>query len=168
MSSATTTTTALAKSLSEPAALPAPVGRLRRRTLWIVGGFVVFQLLVPLTYYFRDDPYDERFAWRMFSAVRLHSCSPSGLERTEDESELREVNLERVIHRAWINTLARNRSDVIESYLRQRCEEDGVVQTQVRNQCVTAEGERVPAQVYTRDCATGAVELPELELGVQR
>jgi len=40
--------------------------------------FVIAQLLLPLHYYLaRKDPHDERFAWRMFSPMRMARCVPS-------------------------------------------------------------------------------------------
>lgn len=147
------------RDLEDPAVRDAPVGRARRRALWIIGLFVGLQLVTPLTYYLRDDPYDERFAWRMFSAIRLHRCSPSASEARN--GPLEPVDLERVIHRAWINTMGRNRQDVVEAYLERRCEEDGVTRVELRNDCVTAEDIPLAPQNYTRDCGTGEVTLPE-------
>jgi hypothetical protein len=38
--------------------------------------FLAVQLLLPLHYYLvRHDPHDERFAWRMFSPMRMADCA---------------------------------------------------------------------------------------------
>src|SRR5690606_11751297 len=82
------------------------------RTLRWIALLVAVQLLIPLTYYLRDDPYDERFAWRMFSGIRLHQCRTRAFDLRGERAL--ELDLNSVIHRAWINNLARNRRDVIE------------------------------------------------------
>src|SRR6185369_4719609 len=52
-----------------------PIGRAR---VWVLTGCALWLLVhvaIPLHYYYLgDDLYDERFAWRMFSAVRLQRC----------------------------------------------------------------------------------------------
>ena len=37
----------------------------------LIVAVVLAQLLIPLTYYSHRDPHDERFAWRMFSPMRM-------------------------------------------------------------------------------------------------
>lgn len=143
----------------EPAELPVPMGRRRKRFRLVIFGFLAFQMIVPLTYYVRADPYDERFAWRMFSAVRLHSCRPGATEVADGQE--RAVDMPKVIHQAWINTMARNREDVIRAFLAKRCEEDGVEEATLTNVCVTPSGTRLAPQIYRRDCASGTEELPE-------
>lgn len=44
--------------------------------LVLVHAFLIAQILAPASYYlWRDDPRDERFAWRMFSSMRFDACS---------------------------------------------------------------------------------------------
>ncbi len=137
----------------------APRGSVLKRTNRLILAIVAFQLLVPLTYYMRDDPYDERFAWRMFSAVRLHNCQTEAVDR-RDEGEV-PIALTSVIHRAWVNHLGRNRAEVVHAFLRHRCEVDGVESVQVVNRCVTPDGTALRPQVYVRACASGEVQEPE-------
>lgn len=137
-----------------------PQGQRRRRINLFLGLFLAFQLATPLTYYVRDDPYDERFAWRMFSAIRMHSCRTRAVERVGDDPTVRRVDLRKTIHIAWIRLLQRNRPDVIRAFLERRCEETEVQRARIINQCVGAGGERTDPLIYTRDCATGAVEQP--------
>jgi len=143
----------------EPAEQPVPMGRRRKRLRWLILALLTFQLVVPLTYYLRDDPYDERFAWRMFSAIRLHACQPIASETTTEGE--RPVDLPRVIHQAWINTMARNREDVIRAFLAKRCEEEGVETATLTNRCRTPARTMLAPQIYRRDCSTGEEELPE-------
>lgn len=142
---------------SEASAAPPPRAQ-RRKILRVLGFFVALQLLVPLTYYLRDDPYDERFAWRMFSAVRLHRCQTTALERRGDDEA--PIALGQVLHRAWANHLSRNRRDVVRAFLRKRCEGEGVTSVVVRNDCVAPDGTALRPQIYERDCRTGRVEEP--------
>jgi len=72
--------------------------------------FVALQLALPLLYYVaRRDPHDERFAWRMFSPMRMAQCSP------RFEIDGRPVNLYSRFHEAWVTTAQRGRFDVIEA-----------------------------------------------------
>lgn len=141
-----------------------PRGQTRKRVTRFIGAFLAFQLLVPLTYYMRDDPYDERFAWRMFSAIRVYGCRTWAYDIHEGpDGERREqrLDLSKEIHVAWITTMRRNRRDVIHAFLRRRCEEPGVAAARVINRCSTPDGERVGPLEYERDCETGEIDEPE-------
>ena len=135
----------------------------KRRLRRFLGAVLAIQMLIPLTYYLRDDPYDERFAWRMFSAVRLHRCQTSAAETVggDERGDEREIPLTSVIHRAWVNHLARNRAAVVRAFLRHRCEGEGVTEVQVSNVCVTPDGTTLEPQVYTRDCESGETSEPD-------
>ena len=69
-----------------------------------VGLVLGLAVLIPLTYYLRDDPYDERFAWRMFSGVRLQECDATVFE-TRGEAE-RAVDPYQVVPAGWVTALA--------------------------------------------------------------
>ncbi len=130
-------------------------GKLR----WITIGAVVFllaQAVIPLRYYFGSDPYDERFAWRMFSDIRMQQCRVSATETAGGSEHV--VPLMRTIHVAWITTLERNRSAVVRRYLRWRCEQEGVTSARLTTNCVTPDGRPVPPLVRTIDCASGEIE----------
>lgn len=114
---------------------------------------VLAQLLIPLTYYLRDDPYDERFAWRMFSGVRMQECEGSVLER-HGETELA-VNPYEVVPAGWVTSLERNRRSVVERYLELRCEDEGMTSVRFENRCREVDGAPLPVVELTRDCATG-------------
>ena len=148
--------------MSEPASYldDVPVGRTRKRVVRFVLAVLALQLFVPLTYYLQTgDPYDERFAWRMFSAVRMYSCRTTATE-TVDGSE-QAISLSSTLHQAWVNHLARNRRDVVVAFLDAHCDEEGVSEVTVRNDCSAPDGRSVEPQVYHRDCASGEVELPD-------
>ncbi|HUF75145.1 MAG TPA: hypothetical protein VMM35_02660, partial [Longimicrobiales bacterium] len=118
----------------------APPATPRART-WIVAGVAVLllvQSVVPLRYYLGDDLFDERFSWRMFSAVRVYSCDLNAFETREGHE--RPTPLMSTIHVAWITTMRRGREGVIRRYLRWRCEQEGVEAARVINRCTTPEG----------------------------
>ena len=79
--------------------------------------FLLIQMLLPLRYYtISDNPYDERFAWRMFSPIRMLSCDPQF--RLDGER----LQLETEFHTAWITLLKRGRPAVVEEAGRHLCE----------------------------------------------
>jgi hypothetical protein len=72
--------------------------------------FVASQLLLPLHYYAgRRDPHDERFAWRMFSPMRMTKCVPT---MTIDGAR---VALASQFHEAWLELADRGRFVVVEA-----------------------------------------------------
>ncbi len=72
--------------------------------------FLLVQLLLPLRYYIAHrDPHDERFAWRMFSPIRMAQCRPSvSIGDTP-------ARLSREFHEAWIEIAKRGRFTVVEA-----------------------------------------------------
>ena len=116
--------------------------------------FVLVQLLVPASYYLRDDPYDERFAWRMFSSVRVERCRTTAAEARG--REVTQITLPRAMHAAWEQHMRRNRRAVIERFLEHRCGL-GATRVRVENRCVDARGQDLPVRSFERDCAAGTV-----------
>jgi hypothetical protein len=147
----------------EPVVGGEPDARWKPRVRIFLGVFLLLQALIPLRYYLGDDPYDERFSWRMFSAVRVHRCRVMAAETIGGAP--RQIALSREIHRAWINTLSRNRDAVTRKFLRSRCEGEGVSEVRVTNNCVDPDGNRVDPIVWTLDCASGEMSEPAIELG---
>ena len=129
--------------------------RARVRAFFLV--VVAVQLAVPLTYYLRDDPYDERFAWRMFSGIRMQSCETRAFE-TRGGVE-RELSLPRLVHMAWVTHLRRNRGAVVEGLLARRCREPEVTHARVANACRAADDDALWLSTYARECETGAMTL---------
>jgi hypothetical protein len=79
--------------------------------------FVLAQLLIPLGYFGRRDPHDERFAWRMFSPMRMVQCHP----RFAVDGHA--VALDHEFHEAWISLAERGRFVVLEAMAARLCEE---------------------------------------------
>lgn len=136
------------------AAAPSDAARPRVRAAFVL--FVVLQIVVPLSYYVRDDRYDERFAWRMFSAIRVGTCESRASE-TRDRVESPLV-LADEIHYAWIEHLGRNRRRVIDRFLESRCARAGVTRATLVNVCHDAEGERTPDVRYEHRCGSGTLK----------
>jgi len=95
-----------------------PITELTRRGWrgWLILGFVAVQLLAPLHYYvLREDKNDERFAWRMFSPVRMKTCKPTFLVAGQPE------NLYASFHEAWKEIAERGRLVVLEAMGQKLC-----------------------------------------------
>ncbi|MED5373476.1 MAG: hypothetical protein VX899_20825 [Myxococcota bacterium] len=106
-----------------------------RRTLFI-GGALLFQALFPLHYYLgSSDPYDERFAWRMFSETRLLSCQVSY------QVDGQELNLKREFHSAWITLLKRGRPSVVDAVSERVCITHGHQDPRLLYRCRELDGD---------------------------
>lgn len=77
---------------------------------WVIAIVVVSQLFLPVHYYLARDPHDERFAWRMFSPMRMTTCAPP-----EFKVEGKPVDLAAEFHEAWIEIAKRGRYVVVEA-----------------------------------------------------
>jgi hypothetical protein len=140
---------------SEPIEAP-PAGRARALARWAAVAWLGLQALVPLGYYLGDDLYDERFSWRMFSAVRMYECQMTVTET--DASGPQPFDLRRSIHGAWAHAMQLNREAVIRRFLRWRCTQEGVVAVRVENRCREPDGGEVPLVRREIRCESGAIE----------
>jgi hypothetical protein len=132
------------------------LARLSPAWLWLL---VALQLAIPASYYLgRDDPDDERFAWRMFSVVRLKRCEVSASE--SDASGLRRpIEISSSLHASWVRSLERGRGSVIEHFLALRCAQRGVAASALERRCASASGHPLPSAIYHYDCASHALEV---------
>lgn len=128
--------------------------RLRAFAAWAVVVLVVAQSLIPLRYYTGDDAYDERFSWRMFSAVRVNRCNLAAYD--EVEGRRTQVNLMQEIHVGWVTTMRRNREAVMRRYLSWRCETEEIDGARLTNVCVSPEGNQT-LTMRAIDCASGTI-----------
>jgi len=93
-----------------------PVGAKPRRALLFIHLYLALQIALPLTYYYaRRDKYDERFAWRMFSAERMVHCRP--IFRVDGKPE----RLGEEFHEAWLTIASRGRREVLEAIAARLC-----------------------------------------------
>jgi hypothetical protein len=101
----------------------------------LIAAFVLAQVLLPVTYYTsRRDPHDERFAWRMFSPMRMIQCDP---RVTIDD---RPFTLATRFHEAWIEIARRGRFQVIEAMAARLCAEHAGARVQVSLTCRQLDG----------------------------
>ena len=91
-----------------------------RRALIFIHVFLALQLLLPLSYYtVRSDHNDERFAWRMFSSIRMTTCQVE-FRTGPDQSPVR--NLHGIFHEAWLGLARRGRQSVINAMAQHLCQ----------------------------------------------
>jgi hypothetical protein len=97
--------------------------------------FASVQLLLPLHYYVgHRDPHDERFAWRMFSPVRLARCTPDfALDR-------KAVDLEAEFEGEWVEMAKLGRFTVVEAMAQRLCAEHPGSKVTVSLQCAAVDG----------------------------
>ena len=136
--------------------------------LWLL---VLVHVLVPASYYlWRDDVDDERFAWRMFSVVRLKRCMVEAWESHDPDGEVRApIDLPRVVHASWLRLLERGRKSVIESVLVRGCSTDrGDARdpqwppprlTVLERYCTAPSGRALPAERYQYSCDARVFEV---------
>jgi hypothetical protein len=92
--------------------------------------FLVIQLLAPLTYYLaRRDPHDERYAWRMFSPMRMAQC------KVDFSVDGQPLNLYSKFHEAWIEIAQRGRFVVIEEMAEKLCKDNRGKRVEVSLDC---------------------------------
>ncbi|MDB4986838.1 MAG: hypothetical protein JWN04_2016 [Myxococcaceae bacterium] len=129
--------------------------RVSNAWLWLL---VALQIAIPSSYYLmRDDADDERFAWRMFSTVRLQRCEVDAYQ-THSDGVLRPVDVPHTLHASWIRSLERGRAHVIEQFLALRCRQPGVTASSLDRRCKSASGRALPSIAYRYDCARAQLE----------
>lgn len=143
-----------------------PPGRARLITSFLICVYLVWQVAVPLSYYFGDDKSDERFAWRMFSATWLihRTCRVSvnewvipGADNTMVIRDL-DLHLAPTINKSWINLLGRNRAAVVDKFLHARCSADhSVIEVRFFRSCGGADGSRIASTERALSCKTGVL-----------
>ena len=124
----------------------------RRSALIFVHVFVALQLVLPLTYYVaREDRFDERFAWRMFSAERMAQCRP--VFRVEGDAK--PVPLGETFHEAWITIAERGRQDVVDAMARRLCADHPDKEIKLEMTCRMVSGETVQKSAGLWDLCRG-------------
>jgi len=139
-----------------------PPGRARSRTNLLIGAYLFVQIALPLSYYLREDKSDERFAWRMFSAVKYlqQTCAVS-LGEWRPGGKLRPLPRDEFISKVpygWIQYLHRNREAVIGKFLGRYCAANpDVVELELLRQCAAPDGRKNALESLKMDCRTGAL-----------
>lgn len=124
--------------------------------LWLL---VALQVAIPLGYYVSDaDPDDERFAWRMFSGVRLKRCSVVARER-RNAGDTTALPVRGALHGSWIHALERGRRRVIEQFLYTHCE-PGVAVVTLERRCQSVDSaQRLAPELYEYACSQHALRI---------
>ncbi len=104
------------------------------RRVVFIGLFLIVQLALPLSYYLGDDRYDERFAWRMFSDVRMVRC------RADYRIGGAPVRLLERFHVAWQTLVERGRRPVVDAVARRLCRDAGGAPVTLRLECREFDG----------------------------
>jgi len=92
--------------------------------------FLAIQLLLPLRYYVAHrDPHDERFAWRMFSPMRMARCAP------HFDVNGRPIDLASQFHEAWLELAGRGRFVVVEAMAAHLCQQNPGAAVNVSLEC---------------------------------
>jgi hypothetical protein len=109
----------------------------RRWRAPLIAVFVASQLLIPLRYYVAHrDPHDERFAWRMFSPMRMVQCTATF------DRDGTSIALGREFHEAWIELASRGRFAVIEAMGAALCARYPSSRIEAHLECTYLEGDR--------------------------
>lgn len=132
-------------------------------TVFIVS-WLVWQLALPLSYYFSEDVSDERFSWRMFSGLWLlhKTCRASVTESlvlsgAEGARSVRPLDLARTLYVSWVGALGWQRP-LMEKFLRTRCRHDpSVVEVELSRTCPAADPSRLPSATLRMDCRAGTL-----------
>ena len=99
-----------------------PPPKTSKSRLWqhfLVAAFLVAQIGMPLSYYVGDDIYDERFAWRMFSPIRMVKCQVAISEGPTGKPK--PLKLSRELALPWTNWMKRGHRRVLTAFAKQRC-----------------------------------------------
>jgi hypothetical protein len=97
--------------------------------------WIAVQAALPLLYYAgRHDPHDERFAWRMFSPMRMIKCQPQFVMNDQ------ELPLGKEFHEAWIEIAGRGRFAVVEAMGARLCTEHPHTRIELRMSCRQLDG----------------------------
>lgn len=130
----------------------------------LIGCALLLQLAGPLGYYLGSDPFDERFAWRMFSGLRVTPCHAQVFE--ERNGKLTPLVLtgraqgpHGALHPAWRHLIERNRTVVIEKFMTTRCTEPNTTRITLISRCRLFDA-RKHDLIWTRTCASGLSTQP--------
>lgn len=101
--------------------------------------FLVIQIALPISYYScRADPHDERFAWRMFSPMRMARCRTTFTVGDDRKP----VRMSSRFHEAWLTVAQRGRRDVVLAMARKLCADNPGQPVRVEMVCASVAGER--------------------------
>ena len=136
-----------------------PTARARRLIGLGIAAYLICQVALPLRYYLGENRRDERFAWRIFSALAIapYQCDVHVQEFGADERVGRTVDLSRVLHDAWIVALRQGQDAVVDRFLHARCASSALVQAvEFSRICQRSDRRPAPFMRVRLDCRSGA------------
>jgi hypothetical protein len=141
-----------------------PPGRPRAIVSLVIVLYLLWQVAVPISYYLGDDANDERFSWRMFSAIAyIHRTCTATVTEIEslpgagNTPSVRPLELRSILHPTWIVLLNRYRRPVVDKFLRTRCQNDlRPTEIEYSRSCPLAGESRIPSVTVRLTCPTGA------------
>jgi hypothetical protein len=113
------------------------------------------QVAAPIGYYLGwRSPADERFAWRMFSAVRLDRCEATVTQTIRDgaSTRARPLPLQQALQRGWLVQLTRGQPRVVDRVLARACQDEGAIAATLVRRCRAADGTEAPPEEIVRAC----------------
>ena len=132
-----------------------PRGRCRRGISAFIAAFLLFQVATPLSYYLGDEPFEERFAWRMFSPLQLRPCEFSVVEQFgPGKSDRRPISFESILESWWIDGLVRNRPRVVRAVLEHACDLGDAESVHYEHRCAALDGTAQPRSRSALHCAS--------------
>jgi hypothetical protein len=140
----------------------APGQQSRLLTNGFIAVFLLCQLLLPLRYYLGADQSDERFSWRMFSVDHMQKSNElarAQIQVTETlEREGRQVErrlpIQSLLSQAWIVSLMRHRTPVVERLLEWRCEQTEAHKVRIDVTFIATDEGQMPPESWEMDCRT--------------
>jgi hypothetical protein len=138
--------------------------RLRRLISLAIAAYLAWQVVLPLRYYLAESRRDERFAWRIFSALAIapYRCDVRVQEFAAGERTGRAVDLSRTLHDAWTAALRQGQDAVVDRFLHARCRSSSLVEAvEFSRLCRREDGAPAPYMHVRLDCLSGAISAQE-------
>jgi hypothetical protein len=129
-----------------------------------IAAYLAWQVLVPVAYYQGENRRDERFAWRIFSALAIapYRCDVRVKEFAAGDRIGRDVDLSRTLHDAWTEALRQGQDAVVDRLLRTRCRSSSRVGTvEFSRLCRREDHAAAPSMRVRLDCLSGVVSKQE-------
>ena len=136
----------------------------RRLITLFIAVYLTWQIVLPLRYYLHEDRRDERFAWRIFSALIIapYRCDVHVQEFAVGREIGREVDLSDTLHDAWTVALRLGHDAVVERFLHARCKSSPLVAAvEYSRLCQREDHAPAPSMRVRLDCLSGAASAQE-------
>jgi len=88
----------------------------------LIALFLCVQIGAPLSYYIGSRRYDERFAWRMFSPIRMVRCNVRFVGVKSGRSG--RLRMSREVSQTWTAWMQRGNRRVVRGFARHWCDEN--------------------------------------------